>query len=339
MSRADDIYAALVKGGEAAIDQFITDYQSENLWLDFKRSADNGSGAKLHLSDRENLAKAISGFGNSDGGVIVWGVDCRRDPKTGADLPQAKVPIVDPARFVSWLENVITSCTAPAHSTVEHFAVNVPGAAEGFVVTLIPMSMNAPHQCIQPTTDARYYMRVGSNFAPVPHAVLSGLFGRRPQPRLALKWLAPSIRLTEDVVTVSVTVALSNVGRAIARDLYLNVWAYPPGPNCRLRFGNFNDKRWEHYGLANLWNLIATEGYRVAPNAHASVGVYELQLQPPFDATYSFNSSYGCEAGERRQGRIDIPPDEMERIYRAAVSALRANGDTTAVMEAVLRGA
>ena len=67
MSRAHDLFSRLRLGAESAVDDLIADYQSENLWLDFKQSADQGGGTKLSQSDRENLAKAISGFANSDG--------------------------------------------------------------------------------------------------------------------------------------------------------------------------------------------------------------------------------------------------------------------------------
>jgi hypothetical protein len=338
MSRAEELFNALVTDGEAAVDRFIADYQSENLWLDFKRSADDAAGVKLNIRDRENLARAISGFGNSDGGVVVWGVDCRRDPATGADVPQGKVPITNPQRFVSWLENVVTSCTAPAHPNVEHIAIPSSSSTSGFVATLIPVSMHAPHQCIQPTSDARYYMRIGSNFSPVPHAVLSGLFGRRPQPRLAVKWLAPSVRLNDDVVTLAATLSLTNTGRSIARDLYLHVWVYPPGENCRIRFGQFSDK-WEQYQLANIWQLMSKEGFRLAPGANAPVGVFELQLQPPFSTTYAFEVSQGCEGGERRQSRTEIAPSDFERIYQEAAAAARAGSSQDGIYQAILLGA
>jgi hypothetical protein len=339
MGRAEEIFGKLVTDGETAINQFIADFQSENLWLDFKRSADDGANTKLNIRDRENMARAISGFGNSDGGVIVWGVDCRRDPVTGADVPQAKMPIVNPPRFISWLENAVSSCTAPAHPAVEHAPILVPGAASGFVATLITASMHAPHQCIQPTNDARYYMRVGANFGAVPHAVLSGLFGRRPQPRLTLKWLAPNVRTNNDnIVLLSATVSLTNTGRSIARDLYLNLWAYPPGENCRIRFGQFSD-RWEQYQLLNIWQLISREGFRLAPGANASIGVFELQLQPPFTTDYSFEVSQGCEGGERWQSRTNIAPHEIARLYTEAVAAGRANSSHENILRAILVGA
>ena len=85
----EDIFERIIKGGENEIDEFIITRESEELFLDFKRSADDGDGQRLHQKDRENLAKAISGFGNSEGGVIVWGVDCSKT-ENSADVAHAK---------------------------------------------------------------------------------------------------------------------------------------------------------------------------------------------------------------------------------------------------------
>jgi hypothetical protein len=92
MGRAEEIFEKIKDQGEAAIDEFILVRQSEELYLDFKRSADNGRGPRvLHENDRNNLAKAVSGFGNSEGGVIVWGVDTSVDGDS-ADVAKAKDP-------------------------------------------------------------------------------------------------------------------------------------------------------------------------------------------------------------------------------------------------------
>ena len=68
MGRAEDLFRRLSENGAETIDALIADRQSEESFLDFKRSLDNGVGRRLHDSDRWNLAKAISGFGNSEGG-------------------------------------------------------------------------------------------------------------------------------------------------------------------------------------------------------------------------------------------------------------------------------
>src|SRR3990170_8028339 len=117
MARAEDLFRRISDGSETALDQLILDRQSEELFLEFKRSADNGAGPRLHDTDRANLAKAISGFGNSEGGVIVWGIECSARSDRG-DVASAKVPLQNPQRFVSWLEGAVSGCTVPPHPQV-----------------------------------------------------------------------------------------------------------------------------------------------------------------------------------------------------------------------------
>jgi hypothetical protein len=91
-NRATELFERFVSGGEATIDQFISEKISEELFVDYKRVTKEGASSMLEQSDRENLARAISGFGNSEGGIIIWGVDCRNDSQRG-DVPTTKHPI------------------------------------------------------------------------------------------------------------------------------------------------------------------------------------------------------------------------------------------------------
>jgi hypothetical protein len=188
MGRAEDLLKRISERGEAAIDDLILNRQSEELWLDFKRAATHASSQTLHGDDRKNLARAISGFGNSEGGIVVWGVDCRDDTSIG-DVAKAKVPIENVVRFKSWFEGATSGCSIPPHSGVTHLPIEVTNGA-GFVVTHIPQSNLAPLQPVLLGEKLSFYLiRAGSTFAPTPHGVLAGLFGRRPQPVLFHKWV------------------------------------------------------------------------------------------------------------------------------------------------------
>ena len=93
MSRAEDIFQKLIYFGEDAIDEYIMNLQTEELFLDFKQAVSIGkNGTALHKDDRKNLAKCISGFGNSEGGVVIWGVECSRNLEIG-DVAKAKVKV------------------------------------------------------------------------------------------------------------------------------------------------------------------------------------------------------------------------------------------------------
>ena len=53
MSRAEDIFQKLIYFGEEAIDDYIVNSQTEELFLDFKRADSTGkNGLALHKDDR-----------------------------------------------------------------------------------------------------------------------------------------------------------------------------------------------------------------------------------------------------------------------------------------------
>ena len=183
MSRAEDIFEKLVYFGEDAIDEFLENRQTEELFLDFKQAASDGKSMRtLHPNDRRNLSKAISAFGNSEGGVLVWGVECSRDLEIG-DVAKAKVKVKNVYRFLSWLENAISGCTIPSHNKVRNHIISSDKDGNGYLATYIPKSDIAP---LMTTTGNQIYIRSGSNNVPAPYAVVAGMFGKRPQPNVDL---------------------------------------------------------------------------------------------------------------------------------------------------------
>ena len=103
--------------------------------------------------------------------MIVWGVDRKNNPALG-DIPSGPRSINNPNRFKSWLEQSTTGLTVPPHTGIVHLAI-----PPNYVVTHIPSGQHAPYQA-QPSYS--YYIRAGSNFVRTSHAVLAGMFCRRP---------------------------------------------------------------------------------------------------------------------------------------------------------------
>jgi Putative DNA-binding domain len=318
MGRAEEIFERLKIDGESAIDEFILNRQSEELYLDFKRSADNGRGPRvLHSTDRDNLAKAISGFGNSEGGVIVWGVDASID-FDHADVARAKFPIENVARFKSWLEGSVSGRTVPAHTGVQNYAVEGEDG-RGFVVTLIPKSELAPHQSV---FDSRYYMRAGSSFLPVPHSVLAGMFGKRPQPTIYQIFTSPPakvVRLTEgtEQIEMSLGFQIYNKGPTLARDLFSDLRLILPKDGCGAQF-NSNTDEWVGRMNFGMWlSLVTKEGFRLGPESFAQPFSLSLQIAPPFTSgKFWLKWTFGCEGSPMKLMEIEHSLSEVERLYR-----------------------
>jgi len=322
MDRCREIYDRIVTQGKSAIEGFIADRRAEELFLDFKRSSNNGSEPRLSDNDRRNLAKAISGFGNSEGGVIVWGVDCSSD-KDGADVAKAIVALENPKRFVSLIQGAISGCSVPPHSGVENHVIEIEGG-KGFVVTLIPKSNSAPHQMLP---NKQYYIRSGSDFVPTPHDVLAGMFGRRPQPHVFHHFLLSVPKLEGDTLIVTFGVAVHNQGPGIASDVFLICLLQElPGPNCTMQFDPPDRTNWTGgWEFGRQISLISAPGYRLPPGANAQPLVVHLHLAPPFEHDLKISGSVGSGQSQKYEFLIENRANNIEQQYSNFLRVFKTN--------------
>lgn len=329
LGRAEDIFSKVKNEGKQAIEEFLLNKQWEDLFLDFKRSTDNGSNARLDQRDREHLAKAISGFGNSEGGVIIWGVDCCPNSE-GADLPSAMRPIQNPRRFVSWIENAVSGCTIPPHTNVENYAVELESGNEGFVVTYIARSNNAPHQIVSGLRDAyKYLIRAGASFVPTPHAVLAGMFGRRPQPNMKHKLFTEpvsALRNGADIVLFDVSgiLGLQNLGPGIARDAFVNATVLQNiNENC-LSFTANTD--WLYQNFSSFQSTaICKPHIRISPESYIAAFNIFIRLKPPFVRDMEIHITYGCADAPPTKFLIKSTKEQIALLYEEYLKKLNAD--------------
>lgn len=64
---------------------YIKDKVKEDLYLEFKTKQDSRTGT-LGDSDKKNFSKSLSGFANSDGGILIWGIETRKNDESAKKL-------------------------------------------------------------------------------------------------------------------------------------------------------------------------------------------------------------------------------------------------------------
>lgn len=153
---------------EQDVNSLIARGVNEGLHLEYKRVAQ-----PLARADRENLAKVCCAFANSDGGVIVLGIETGNGHEK--DLPVGEAPIAFPSQMVEELRREFGLWLSPVPK-IQYRSI---GEVSGFVVVLVPASDRPPHM---DTLDHRYYQRHGSSSLPMEHYQLMDLIGRRRQP-------------------------------------------------------------------------------------------------------------------------------------------------------------
>jgi hypothetical protein len=198
----------------ATLDDWVSSQKQEDLHLDFKLMQ---SAPDFGRDDRKNLAKALSGFANSDGGLIAWGIDGRKNAEC-VDCAVGVVPVSNVGAVLSKLQSLTGEATVPIVDGVVHRIVPV-AAGGGVVITYVPPSEAGPHMAM--LGENRYYKRSGDSFYQMEHFDIADMFGRRVRPRLAL-----SLSLTTGGASsggggrsakVQAVVGIENSGRGLAR--------------------------------------------------------------------------------------------------------------------------
>lgn len=127
----------------AELDQFIKNQVQENLHLDYKASS------AIDGSKRPEIAKDVSAFANSDGGMLIYGVIEKNN------LPVSKDNGIDHTKYSrEWLEQVISSNITPRIDGIHISPIQVSADRSYFVVK-VPKSFRGPHQ----SSDNKYYKR------------------------------------------------------------------------------------------------------------------------------------------------------------------------------------
>lgn len=162
--------------------------------------------------DKKNLAKALSGFANSSGGLIVWGLNARKNSKK-IDCA-CEVKEINPAKlFLSRLNEFTGMAVSPLVAGVVHRAIPISGES-GIVITYIPESESGPHMA--KLGEDRYYKRSGDSFYRMEHFDIADMFGRRKKPKLTL---VPTVK--NQGRNLNIILTIKNEGRGTAKGPYL----------------------------------------------------------------------------------------------------------------------
>lgn len=197
---------------EAALDSMCKDSREETLYLEFKQKSDRRH-ANLDEPDRKNFSKAISGFANADGGVLVFGIETTRH-QDGIDRAISLKPIANHGQLRNRLLDSLLNTTQPVVDGVEIDVID-SSSGGGYVKCLVPQSIRAPHRAV--LAEHQYWRRTATGHRRMDHYELEDLFGRRLRPLLAF-FVELRPRPEEDPYE-ELHLFVLNEGRGLARHL------------------------------------------------------------------------------------------------------------------------
>lgn len=146
----------------------------ESAHLDFKEA---GALAK-NDKKKGDIAKDISAFANSDGGIIVYGIE-----EKGHQAHS--VSYIDGNEFTKeWLEQVINTNITPVIDDLSIIPIRINGDVEKTIyIVKVPRSARAPHM----SHDKRYYHRINFMSVPMEEFQVRDLFYRRNKSKLSIQ--------------------------------------------------------------------------------------------------------------------------------------------------------
>jgi len=215
------IEAGTNEDAKRLIEDWIKEGRLEDLYLDFTTKKDPARGA-LAGDDTRGFAKALSGFANSDGGLLVWGVQAKKvsrhpDAPDKAQSPEV-ISFLD--TFVGALNGIVKESTKPVVPGV----VNLPvwkdrGAGSGWVLSYVPAGPNPPYRA--DICNNNYYKRAGSSFYPMePYDVRDVVFRfRHPKIRLDMTYTCGHWRRNDYALRVDA----ANAGPSALREWKVQV--------------------------------------------------------------------------------------------------------------------
>lgn len=210
MDNPKKIFEDIKQKGYKGIQEMIRNKQEENIFLDFKEKSDPSS-ASISKDDKKKYAKALSGFSNLAGGVIIWGVEARKIDRNSPDVAAGEKPILNLKKFLTDLNSLTSFAIIPLNTGILNIPVYKDETDDvGFIATYIPESQLTPHRALLGLN--QYYTRCGDSFQRMEHSHLEDAFGRRQKPKLTIFY----IWFIDNLKRLSLIIGIKNEGKYLA---------------------------------------------------------------------------------------------------------------------------
>jgi Putative DNA-binding domain len=193
------------------IDALIRDRVQENIHLDYKASA------AIADNKGHEISKDASAFANSDGGILIYGVEEKNN------IPIRIDDGVDDRKFSrEWLEQIIISRVTPIIDGLRIIPISLGSGTTLYVVS-VPKSQRGPHQA----SDKKYYKRGNFISQPMEDYEIKDVRNR---------WVSVPPLLTFEIFDwrrIAAAFDVSNVGGAVAENVSFEFVPPIPWPKNR----------------------------------------------------------------------------------------------------------
>jgi hypothetical protein len=214
-----DVASLLRERGSAVLDELISEQAEETLHMEFKTLSES-SGDRLVKDDRKTLAKAVCGMANSDGGIIIVGVETRRLDNVDAAI--GKRPIKNFGKMRSLLTAAIPEMLSAQHPNIQVYPISdTDDPSVGFVIIEVPQSDSRPHYS---NVHHQYFRRGSDGTRVLEHSEIRELMFAVREPTLEIGLNLRTGGSTGDLrFQLDIILTLRNTGRVAAVAPYVRI--------------------------------------------------------------------------------------------------------------------
>ena len=247
------------------IKQLITNEVEENIHLDYKAA---GSLSK-EPKKKEEIAKDVSAFANSDGGIIVYGIEEKEHKASSISYIDGNIYTKE------WLEQVVQDNIQRRIDDLIIFPIREDGdILKTIYIVKIPRSYNAPHM----SADKCYYKRNNFRSVKMEEYEIRDLFNRISIPKLELVGCRlHKYEETENHVIYNLFAKIANVGHNVCELYKLNF--YINRLCCGISYKPLEQKN--SYTLINSRRLKLSSPSQEAiyPNEELDLGHFDIKVE------------------------------------------------------------
>jgi len=238
----------------------------ESIYLDFK------AGDALGRSDgkRKEISKDVSAFANSDGGIIIYGLN-EKNHKAHS------LSFIDGNEFTKeWLEQIISSSIQRKISDLNIIPVRFENNIEKTVyIVKIPKSFETPHMC----KENRFYRRYNFESVQMEEYEIRELYNRKSIAKLQVEPFDYVKSVENEKTTLNFAFHVFNEGQIPESSYKLNVY-----------FNNFNkyiNLTWEAEKTNYDYTFYANHRVKVSaqnrltiyPNERSTVMRFKMEIE------------------------------------------------------------
>ena len=255
--------------------ELVSNKIPESLHLDYKASP------ALSKKKKDELCKDISSFANSDGGMIIYGIEEKNNLPEKLD---AGVDVKEINR--EWIDQILSIHVTPDIENLEIIEIQ-KNERFSYYVIYIPKSYRGPHQ----SSDKKYYKRYQFRSSPMEHYEIEDVRNRS-------KYLPQLVNIDVSTTDNLISIIIENGGNQIAKDVIFKFpdhfkWYrssmppalknginfFPPGRKLTFALGASFEILSDESGFESSFDICISYfhpqvGYRISENIHVNFNDY-----------------------------------------------------------------